>query len=64
MTSVSMEAVSNLGLPDRTLLKDLERSLLNNVGGMEALQDKFPKMIRKALDEVIDTPRTGRLKLD
>ena len=59
-----MSPDSSPGLSDVKILKDLERAILKNVGGLVTLQDEFPKMIRKALDEVIDTPRTGRLTID
>lgn len=59
-----MSPESPPGLPDEKILKDLEHAILKNVGGIEALKEEFPKMIRKSLDEVIDTPRTGRLTID
>ena len=59
-----MGSDSRTGLPDKKILQDIERAILKNVGGKKALREKFPKIIRKALDEVIDTPRTGRLTLD
>lgn len=46
------------------IIKSIERAILKNVGGLEALAEEFPKLIRRAIDEVIDTPRTGRLTLD
>jgi hypothetical protein len=58
------DPASATGLSDIKLLQDIERAILKGFGGKEALQEIFPKMIRKALDEVIDTPRTGRLTLD
>lgn len=50
--------------PDAQILEDLERAILKNVGGISGLQNKFPKLIRRAIDEVIDMPRTGRRILD
>lgn len=49
---------------DTKITQSIERAILKNVGGVEGLGEEFPKLIRRAIDEVIDTPRTGRLMLD
>lgn len=49
---------------DVKILKELQAAILKNVGGQAGLEDGFPKLIRRAIDEVIDTPRTGRLTLE
>ena len=59
---MGLDSIENI--TDTKLLQDIESAILINIGGLDALQEEFPKMIRKALDEVIDTPRTGRLTLD
>lgn len=49
---------------DKKIIADVKRAILKNVGGQEGFQREFPNLIRRAFDEVIDTPRTGRLRLD
>jgi hypothetical protein len=41
-------------------LVDLERNLLAAVGGKEVFEEKLRSFFRSAIDEVIDTARTGR----
>ena len=41
-------------------LASLEADLLNAVGGQQALEEKLRSFFRSAIDEVIDTARTGR----
>ncbi len=57
-------AVSHDSSKDLNTAAKIEKAILKNVGGKSTLENEFPKMIRKALDEVIDTPRSGRLRLD
>jgi len=59
-----MVSDSRTGLSDQKIINDIERAILKNVGGMAGLEENFPKLIRRAIDEVIDTPRTGRLMLE
>jgi hypothetical protein len=49
---------------DKKVVADVKRAILKNVGGEEEFQRNFPKLLRRAIDEVIDTPRTGRVILD
>jgi hypothetical protein len=49
---------------DAAMLQELEAAVLKNVGSRKQLEHDFPKLIRRAIDEVIDTPRTGRLTLE
>ncbi|NCC51825.1 MAG: hypothetical protein EOM20_11485 [Spartobacteria bacterium] len=49
---------------DLEILKELEAAVWKNVGGQKGLEKDFPLLLRRAIDEVIDTPRTGRLTLD
>ncbi|NHA14135.1 NaeI family type II restriction endonuclease [Thioalkalivibrio sp. XN279] len=49
--------------PDFELLDRIRREVLARAGGLEALRDAFPVLIRDAIDGVVDTPRTARLKL-
>ncbi len=49
---------------DYDLLKRLEDAIYRAAGGQEKFETKIPAMLRKAIDEVIDAPRSGRLTLD
>lgn len=49
--------------PDYADLQSLEHSLLSSVGGAERFSEKFRSFFRSAIDEVIDTARTGRFFL-
>lgn len=44
--------------------RQLADIITGNAGGEEQLRATVPSLIRRAIDEVIDTPRTGRLLLD
>ncbi len=46
--------------PDHFELAELETSLLASVGGTVSLEEKLRSFFRSAIDEVIDTSRTGR----
>ncbi len=46
---------------DYDVVKRLESALARQAGGYEKLQQELPTLIRAAIDEVIDTPRTGRV---
>jgi hypothetical protein len=50
--------------PDYTDLARLEAQLLEAVGGKRAFEEKLRSFFRSAIDEVIDTARTGRFTLD
>lgn len=47
--------------PDYTVVKAIESELLREAGGLANLKQDLPVLIRQAIDEVIDTPRTGRV---
>lgn len=49
--------------PDFADLTTLEHNLLNAVGGMLRFEEKLRSFFRSAIDEVIDTARTGRFFL-
>lgn len=49
--------------PDYTLLKPLVDALVEAGGGSESFSQEVPKVLRQALDEVIDAPRTNRFTL-
>lgn len=49
--------------PDYPVLKTLEAALLKGGGGIARIQQEVPQLIRRAIDEVIDAPRTGRQRL-
>ncbi len=46
---------------DYAIVKRLESALAKQAGGLEKLKQELPVLIRAAIDEVIDTPRTGRV---
>ncbi|TAH37515.1 MAG: hypothetical protein EYC62_01120 [Alphaproteobacteria bacterium] len=48
---------------DKKTLLALEQTLFDLAKGKEAFYAEVPKLIRRSIDEVIDTPRTQRLKL-
>lgn len=45
-------------------LAKLEMDLLSAVGGLEAFEERFRGFFRSAIDEVIDTARTGRFHFE
>ena len=49
--------------PDFADLSKLETDLLAAAGGMEVFEEKLRSFFRSAIDEVIDTARTGRFFL-
>jgi hypothetical protein len=51
------------GHSDYADLHALERNLLDAVGGQELFEEKLRSFFRSAIDEVIDTARTGRFFL-
>ena len=52
-----------LAHPDFCDLETLEHDLLDAVGGQVSLEEKLRSFFRSAIDEVIDTARTGRFFL-
>jgi hypothetical protein len=46
---------------DFVIMKRLESALAKQAGGVDKLKQELPALIRAAIDEVIDTPRTGRV---
>src|SRR5712692_5267733 len=46
---------------DYTIVKRIESALLKEADGLDKLRQELPVLIRQAIDEVIDTPRTGRV---
>lgn len=51
------------GHPDHVTIQHVAAAILQRAGGADRLRAEFPGLIRRAIDEVIDTPRTKRLKL-
>ena len=49
--------------PDYDDLRSLQDDLIEAVGGLEAFHDRLRSFFRSAIDEVIDTARTGRFFL-
>lgn len=52
------------GHPDYDLLVALANTVNHCAGSAEQFRADVPELIRRANDEIIDTPRTGRLVLD
>ncbi|MGO9319064.1 MAG: NaeI family type II restriction endonuclease [Terracidiphilus sp.] len=52
------------GDPDSLLIEQLEKAILRNAGGHEKFKKEIPILLRKAIDEVIDSARTNRFTLD
>ncbi|HEY1255825.1 MAG TPA: hypothetical protein VGF01_13690, partial [Terracidiphilus sp.] len=50
--------------PDSMLIDKLEKAILRNAGGLEKFKKEIPLLLRKAIDEVIDSARTNRFTLD
>ena len=51
------------GHPDFTVLAKIRDGILVQVGGINALQEKFPLLIREAIDFVLDPVRTARTRV-
>lgn len=51
-------------MDDIALLSKLEAELLRRAGGAAAFQREVPLLLRRAIDEVIDAPRTARFTID
>ena len=49
---------------DQKIIDIIRADLLKRSGGIDDFRAEVPKLIRRAIDEVIDTPRTARLTLD
>lgn len=49
---------------DFSVIKAIEAELLKRGGGLSGIRRDVPQLIRRALDEVIDASRTGRLTVD
>lgn len=49
--------------PDYPVLSPLASLLVNAAGGMDRLTQELPQLFRRAIDEVIDAPRTNRFTL-
>lgn len=52
------------GHPDYAIIHQVEAEILKRAGGIDRLRAEFPQLIRRGIDEVIDMPRTRRLRLD
>lgn len=47
--------------PDYPVVKRIESALISQAKGFNRLKAELPTLIRQAIDEVIDAPRTGRV---
>lgn len=52
------------GHPDYQLLQELAAELDRRAGGKDVLAQEIPKLLRECIDDVIQTPRTGRRSYD
>lgn len=59
----TIQLTVSISHPDFALLHPIVSAIIRNAGGEEELRQKFPALIRRAIDEVIDTPRSKRLKI-
>lgn len=49
---------------DRALIQRLKRAIFKSARGVGNFDRQIPLLLRKAIDEVIDSPRTGRFTVD
>jgi hypothetical protein len=63
-----MKEAAPLGLPathpDYELVKRLEEAIYRHAKGVERFKKEVPVLLRRAIDEVIDTARSNRFTLD
>lgn len=50
--------------PDYVILAPLVDTILAQAGGFDSFAENVPPLLRKAIDEVIDAPRTDRFTID
>ncbi|WP_035354680.1 NaeI family type II restriction endonuclease [Edaphobacter aggregans] len=48
---------------DYVLIKQLEAAILRHAGGFEKFRVDIPQLLRRAIDEVIDSARSNRFTL-
>jgi|GEM_PF-4857162 len=46
---------------DQEIISELEEEMVRAIGSLEKICAELPVVLRKALSEVVDTPRTGRV---
>lgn len=49
---------------DYQIASKIEAAILTSAGGLEQFSAKFPRLLRQAIDEVIDSARSGRFTID
>jgi hypothetical protein len=49
--------------PDLPVIREIEAVLLRKAGGLDIITLDIPRLIRKAIDKILDTPVTGRLAI-
>lgn len=52
------------GSADTRVIEQLEEAIIKNAGGLAQFKKELPLLLRKAVDEVIDSARTNRFTLD
>ena len=60
MRKTIQQSIVTDGHQDFELLAGLERTILQGAEGLDNLLADFPLMMRRIIDNVVDTPRTGR----
>ena len=55
---------SDIYADDSALIAKIEAELMKSAKGSERFRQQIPLLLRKAIDEVIDAPRTGRFTID
>src|SRR5262245_23246769 len=50
--------------PDFAVVSPIVSAILESVGGLDSFETHAPLLLRKAIDEVIDTRRTGRFLIE
>jgi Restriction endonuclease NaeI len=65
-SSIPTEELSrpSQGSQDSLLVSQIEEAVLRNAGGLARFKKEVPLLLRRAIDEVIDSARTGRFTLD
>ena len=58
-----IDSVIAAGHPDFEVLNRVSAAICKRVGGVETLRQEFPKLMRDAIDFVMDSVRTGRSSL-
>ena len=64
LNSQRQRSSSDAGTDDAGLVTKIDAHLMKSAKGAERFKQQIPLLLRKAIDEVIDAPRTGRFTVD